>query len=313
MEESGRRSNQRVSEMSRTKNILISQNQVAEVVASKTYSVNFNESKLKQRGGDDLETYIQTSEHSLEDKGQQDLPRTRDESPLRQSIEDVNEGFAISRQQTLMQPAKQRMSLSQRRKANENLNKLFEGIIDRATHESVDQSSQNLQGLDGEQKYYNQFSPDIDNFEGVKNIRNYCVCSQRENGYGFGDKSVGIVQVFNRSDGRPIDPEALKRVQWLSRFVGALTEKAAAIRNSFTLIIGMMQMLREFKADISAVDSSDVGEFNTIMLQMDIIWKPTTDLEKNAEDQEQELREAQKSLEDYKTRLQAIEEEDKAH
>ena len=102
MEESGRRSNQRVSEMSRTKNILISQNQVADVVGNKTYSVNFNESKLRQRGGDDLETYIQTSEHSLEDKAQQDLQRTQNESPLRQSIEDVNEGFEISRQQTLL-------------------------------------------------------------------------------------------------------------------------------------------------------------------------------------------------------------------
>lgn len=103
------------------------------------------------------------------------------------------------------------MSQSNRRKANENLNKLFEGVIDRATHDSVDQSSMTL--LEGEVKYYNNFSPDIDNFEGVKDIRNYCVCSQRENGYGFGDRSVGIIQVFNRSDGRPVDNEALKRVQ----------------------------------------------------------------------------------------------------
>lgn len=69
MEESGPRSNQRGSERSRTNNALISQDRAADV-ASKTYTVNFNESKLKQRGGDDLETYIQTSEHSLEDKGQ---------------------------------------------------------------------------------------------------------------------------------------------------------------------------------------------------------------------------------------------------
>ena len=106
------------------------------------------------------------------------------------------------------------MSLSQRRRANENLNKLFEGVAAHAAHDPMDQSShQNLHCLEFEQKYYNQFIPDIDNFEGVKNIRNYCVCSQRENGYGFGDRSVGIIQVFNRSDGRPVDNEALKRVQ----------------------------------------------------------------------------------------------------
>lgn len=208
--------------------------------------------------------------------------------------------------QTQPYPAKKRMNLSQRKKASENLNKLFEGLMHHAIQETMDHSShQGLPGFNPEQKYYNHFIPDIDNFEGVKNIRSYCVCSQRENGYGFGDRSVGIVQVFNRSDGRPVDNEALRRVQWFSRFVGALTEKAAAIRNSFTLIIGMMQMLREFKADISEVDSSEVGEFNNIMLQMEHIGKPTLDLEKNLDEQTQELREVQERLEAEKTRLPA--------
>lgn len=58
MDEHAHRSNQRVSEMSMTNNILIAKNQTTDVVASKTYSVNFNESKLRQRGGDELETYI---------------------------------------------------------------------------------------------------------------------------------------------------------------------------------------------------------------------------------------------------------------
>lgn len=182
-------------------------------MANKTYTVNFNESKLRQRGGDDLETYIQTSEHSLEEKVHQDLQRTQNESPLRQSIEDaVNDGLEMMRQHTQLYPAKKRMSLTQRRKANENLNKLFDGIVQHGAHDTVDHSSHQDLPCQADQKYYNQFIPDIDNFEGVKNIRNYCVCSQRENAYGFGDRSVGIVQVFNRSDGRPIDHEALKRV-----------------------------------------------------------------------------------------------------
>lgn len=203
---------------------------------------------------------------------------------MRQSIDDVHEGLDMIRQQAQLHQAKKRMSQSQRRRANENLNKLFEGILHHTVHETADHSSHQGLPVEPEQKYYNQFLPDIDNFEGVKNIKSYCVCSQREDAYGFGDRSVGIVQVFNRSDGRPVDHEALRRVQWFSRFVGALTEKAAAIRNSFTLIIGMMQMLREFKADISEVDSSEIGEFNNIMLQLEHIGKPTADLEQNLEE-----------------------------
>ena len=44
---------------------------------------------------------------------------------------------------------------------------------------------------------------------------------------------------------------------------------------------------------------------------MDIIWKPTADLERNAAEQAQELQETQQALEGYKTRLQAIEQEEK--
>lgn len=42
---------------------------------------------------------------------------------------------------------------------------------------------------------------------------------------------------------------------------------------------------------------------------MEHIRKPTTDLEKNTEEQEQELRDAQNYYEGYKSRLQAIDDE----
>jgi hypothetical protein len=38
-----------------------------------------------------------------------------------------------------------------------------------------------------------QFVQDIDNFEGVKNIRNYCISCIRDDGYEFGEKSVGVL------------------------------------------------------------------------------------------------------------------------
>ena len=75
----------------------------------------------------------------------------------------------------------------------------------------------------------------------------------------------------------------------------------------------MMHMLRESRVDMKDVDP-DGGDFNTIMLQLDIIGKPTTDLGLNADDQDRELKEAQKNYEECKQRLQAIDrgqEEDK--
>lgn len=88
MEDQGIRSKQRGSELNRHEE----QNDPG----NKTYTVNFNESKLKQRGGDDVETYIQTSEHSLDDKGVLNENRIHQSSPYRQSIEDVvNDGLDL--------------------------------------------------------------------------------------------------------------------------------------------------------------------------------------------------------------------------
>lgn len=156
---------------------------------------------------------------------------------------------------------------------------MFEGIMAGTLQNSLDDTI--ISDLQQGEKYYSSFIPDIDNFEGVKHIRNYCIASVRENGYGFGDKSIGVVQVFNRSDGRPIDTDAIKRIQYFTRFVGALSAKAQAITGSLTLILGLMQALRFFKTDIKEIDSTEgLGSFNTIMLQMDIIWKQTTDHQK---------------------------------
>jgi len=175
------------------------------------------------------------------------------------------------------------MSMTQRRKVKDNYNKLFEGIMAGTLQNSLDDTI--ISDLQQGEKYYSSFIPDIDNFEGVKHIRNYCIASVRENGYGFGDKSIGVVQVFNKTDGRPVDTDAIKRIQYFTRFVGALSAKAQAVTGSLTLILGLMQTLRFFNTDIHSIDSTEgLGSFNTIMLQMDIIWKQTTDHQKIKEE-----------------------------
>ena len=42
-------------------------------------------------------------------------------------------------------------------------------------------------------KYFQPFVPDIDNFGGVKIIKNYCLIALKDNGYGLGERSVGVL------------------------------------------------------------------------------------------------------------------------
>ena len=79
-------------------------------------------------------------------------------------------------------------------------------------------------------KYFQPFVPDIDNFGGVKIIKNYCLIALKDNGYGLGERSVGVLQLFNKTDGRKIDREDLARVQCLSKFLGALLRDALLVQ-----------------------------------------------------------------------------------
>jgi hypothetical protein len=88
-------------------------------------------------------------------------------------------------------------------------------------------------------EFNSEFTPDIDNFQGVKKIRNYCIASMLDNGYGTGDESAGVMQVYNKIDGNPIDKEDIARIHSISRFLGALAKKSQDITNSLTLVIGM--------------------------------------------------------------------------
>ena len=72
----------------------------------------------------------------------------------------------------------------------------------------------------------------------------------------------------------------------------------------------MMQLLRDFKVNVKEVDS-DTGEFNNILLQMDIIWKPNQDLEYNGYDQVKELNEVQTDYENCKNRIFALEQDER--
>ena len=65
-------------------------------------------------------------------------------------------------------------------------------------------------------------------------ITNYCISSIKDNGYGFGEESKGVLQLFNKLNGKKIDREDLARIRCLSKFVGAVAVKTMTITNSFT-------------------------------------------------------------------------------
>lgn len=116
--------------------------------------------------------------------------------------------------------------------------------------------------------------PDIDNFAGVKIIKNYCLIAIRDNGYGLGERSVGVLHLFNKLDGRKIDKDDLARIHCLSKFLGALSQKAQDITNSLTLVIGMTQSIKESKHEILKVDTTPgMGVYQSMCLPIDLIKK----------------------------------------
>ena len=55
----------------------------------------------------------------------------------------------------------------------------------------------------------------------------------------FGDKSVGILQLFNKSDEKNISQTDIARIEQISRLIGALAIKTQTYTSCLTLIIGM--------------------------------------------------------------------------
>jgi len=48
------------------------------------------------------------------------------------------------------------------------------------------------------------FVNDIDNFDGLKGIKNYCIHFLKDDGYKMGETSMGSLQCINKSDGKRI-------------------------------------------------------------------------------------------------------------
>ena len=126
--------------------------------------------------------------------------------------------------------------------------------------------------------YLFQFVPDIDNFEGVKDVRNYCISSINDNGYLIGEQSFGVLQMFNKHS--KIDKDDLVRIQHFSKFMGSLAVKARDITAALTLIISMTQLIGESNGGIYNLDSTPgLGPFSLLALPFDLMLKHMNDHE----------------------------------
>jgi len=73
-----------------------------------------------------------------------------------------------------------------------------------------------LGGMAQEERYFAEFVPDIDNFVGVKVINNFVIVSIKDDGYKFGERSVGILQLYNKKDGKNISKDDVARLKWIA-------------------------------------------------------------------------------------------------
>ena len=80
------------------------------------------------------------------------------------------------------------------------------------------------------------FNSDIDNFIGVKHIRNYVIASLIDEDADENIRTVGILSLFNKE--KKIKREDLERVKCIQKFLGAAMTRVATITASLTILIG---------------------------------------------------------------------------
>ena len=57
-----------------------------------------------------------------------------------------------------------------------------------------------------EPEYTATFVADVDNFLGVQDLKNYAIAAITDDSFKFGVESVGVLQVYNKLEGRQITP-----------------------------------------------------------------------------------------------------------
>lgn len=105
-------------------------------------------------------------------------------------------------------------------------------------------------------RWYADFTPDIDNFAGIKNLDNWLISSLRDDAYRFGDSSVGVIQFYNKTGGKAINKDDVARLEKISKFIGALSQKALHVCASLSLVIGLNQNTSHTGVALNDIDTT---------------------------------------------------------
>lgn len=109
---------------------------------------------------------------------------------------------------------------------------------------------------------------------GVRAIGNYVIASINDDGYGLGERSVGVLHLFNHAEGRGVERTDLARLTHVARLVGALASKCQCITSCLTLIIGLTQNAAPAGELVKGLDTSPgSGDFARLGLPLDALRK----------------------------------------
>ncbi len=123
-------------------------------------------------------------------------------------------------------------------------------------------------------KYLTEFYEDIDNFLGVQKIENYCILALKEDGYQFGEKSAGVMMLFNKSCKTDIYKSDLIRLEHLSRLIGGMSKKAKEVTTILTMMITLEVNKHKVHSLVNSLDNSHANSpFQYISLCIETVKK----------------------------------------
>eukprot|EP00347_Sterkiella_histriomuscorum_P014983 403358761 len=87
------------------------------------------------------------------------------------------------------------------------------------------------------------FNCDVDNYMGVKQIKNFMIASMNDHDDFDQKYSLGVIQLFNKSSS--ITDEDQIRIESLQRFLGAAVTRVKTITGSLTVVVGLNMIMEQ--------------------------------------------------------------------
>ena len=112
-------------------------------------------------------------------------------------------------------------------------------------------------------KESNLYNSDIDNYIGVKKIKNFIVASindyeEKVKGQDLKVISNGVVHLFNKQ--RNVTQEDLERVKSLQVFLGASISRAQIFTGGLTMLVGLSMIMDDSEKELSHLESEVVAQ-----------------------------------------------------